>query len=125
MLKKEYDQEMQKLTDLDKRLEQLEQEASAFVKEDDLHLALQQLNEGRRILQHDIACYHQMEERLRRHLEAMQGIEKQLRETAGKLSITLRRNVFEQQKDGYNSYRKLLQLVQTKQPNIHTNLSTL
>lgn len=116
MLKKEYDQEMQKLTDLDKRLEQLEQEASAFVKEDDLHLALQQLNEGRRILQHDIACYHQMEERLRRHLEAMQGIEKQLRETAGKLSITLRRNVFEQQKDGYNSYRKLLQLVQTKQP---------
>ena len=32
MLKKEYDQEMQKLTDLDKRLEQLEQEDIRFCK---------------------------------------------------------------------------------------------
>lgn len=116
MLKVEYDQQVQNLTNLDKRLERLEEEKTAFVKEDDLHLALQVLNEGQRTLQYCITCYKQMEERLQKHSETMQGIEKQLRETAGKLSITLRRNVFEQQKGGYNSYRELLQLVQMKQP---------
>lgn len=100
---------------MEQKLQRLKEEHTAFPQENDLHLALREYKAGQQMLDTARILFVKLQQQEEACNGRLQELGKKLQVVAGYLAITLRKEVFLEQKENYQEYKKIVLQIQTQQ----------
>lgn len=115
-LEKQSAQLLDALEIIENEMKLLNEEKNTFPKENDLHLALQEYNKGQQHLDTMCELLNGIKQQEQECIKRLQEIGVKLQEVAAHVSITLRKELFQEQKETYEDYRRILSDIQSQQP---------